>query len=293
MFLHHSLLTLRTRLLILPSIFKGLSSTEGTMARLHLWVSHTHRIKVSLLVVIVICDILLTWQHDIGISPPRPRSTPLSFSPMNSIYSRPNSSSFSFQSPSNSPELSLPGFYDHSQTFSNSRHRSNLASVSEDGSESGSASPRSLTDTDHSYFNKATTFRFHPNKTKLLPENLSGEDLEKALEPIVQASSFICSVCGKKSKRKTAHRAHVKIHIPNLEKKFKCETCGIAFLRKHHLTRHKIIHASEKPYNCECGRGFNRRDAYQRHQADCTKSKDVWTSWCSRLWLDRILFCFY
>ncbi|RAK72256.1 uncharacterized protein BO72DRAFT_440154 [Aspergillus fijiensis CBS 313.89] len=45
-----------------------------------------------------------------------------------------------------------------------------------------------------------------------------------------------------------------------------CSYCERSFRRYEHLQRHLRIHTHEKPYECDCGATFSRRDLLKRHQ---------------------------
>ncbi|KXJ96112.1 hypothetical protein Micbo1qcDRAFT_231222 [Microdochium bolleyi] len=45
-----------------------------------------------------------------------------------------------------------------------------------------------------------------------------------------------------------------------------CPHCGRTFRRLEHLERHVRIHTKEKPFVCQCGAAFTRRDLLTRHQ---------------------------
>ncbi|KAE8152875.1 hypothetical protein BDV25DRAFT_169864 [Aspergillus avenaceus] len=46
-----------------------------------------------------------------------------------------------------------------------------------------------------------------------------------------------------------------------------CPYCKRTFRRHEHLQRHLRIHTNEKPYKCNCGASFSRRDLLKRHQS--------------------------
>ena len=54
-----------------------------------------------------------------------------------------------------------------------------------------------------------------------------------------------------------------------------CGICQAAFHRNHDLKRHKDVHNDTKPYVCQCGRAFTRKDALKRHMflKSCGKDK--------------------
>lgn len=54
-----------------------------------------------------------------------------------------------------------------------------------------------------------------------------------------------------------------------------CGICHAAFQRNHDLKRHKDVHNDTKPYVCQCGRAFTRKDALKRHMflKSCGKDK--------------------
>lgn len=54
-----------------------------------------------------------------------------------------------------------------------------------------------------------------------------------------------------------------------------CGVCQAAFHRNHDLKRHKDVHNDTKPFVCQCGRAFTRKDALKRHMflKSCGKDK--------------------
>jgi len=50
---------------------------------------------------------------------------------------------------------------------------------------------------------------------------------------------------------------------------FKCETCGLTFSKKSHLTRHvETVHEKKRPFHCEdCGQSFGLASNLKQHKA--------------------------
>ena len=58
---------------------------------------------------------------------------------------------------------------------------------------------------------------------------------------------------------------HMRIHIN--ERKFKCDECGLAFMQKEFLTRHKLTHTGEVPFRCDtCGKAFRQLVNLKQHK---------------------------
>ncbi|XP_075008902.1 zinc finger protein 148 isoform X2 [Calonectris borealis] len=59
------------------------------------------------------------------------------------------------------------------------------------------------------------------------------------------------------------------------EKPFRCDECGMRFIQKYHMERHKRTHSGEKPYQCEyCLQYFSRTDRVLKHKRMCHENRD-------------------
>ncbi|CEH16099.1 FOG: Zn-finger [Ceraceosorus bombacis] len=48
-----------------------------------------------------------------------------------------------------------------------------------------------------------------------------------------------------------------------------CPTCSTSYSRLEYLRRHERRHADERPFVCDCGKGFSRSDVLSRHKRQC------------------------
>ncbi|KAI8809967.1 hypothetical protein BJ742DRAFT_676350, partial [Cladochytrium replicatum] len=77
--------------------------------------------------------------------------------------------------------------------------------------------------------------------------------------------------CARAFKRLFNLKAHKRTHNPERDRPFSCDICHATFIRAHDLTRHQPVHTKLKEWNCErCGKGFTRKDALDRHNANPT-----------------------
>lgn len=89
------------------------------------------------------------------------------------------------------------------------------------------------------------------------------DDLRKHLES--HKNSFKCSDCKKTFPRKSALKAHLKLHTGF--KPFKCLVCEKTFAKNGCLTRHSRVHTKERPFKCDiCEMKFSRNHLLTDHK---------------------------
>ncbi|XP_054064607.1 zinc finger protein 148 isoform X1 [Rissa tridactyla] len=84
------------------------------------------------------------------------------------------------------------------------------------------------------------------------------------------------------SYRSTCYRGMRRFILINIatcflsgEKPFRCDECGMRFIQKYHMERHKRTHSGEKPYQCEyCLQYFSRTDRVLKHKRMCHENRD-------------------
>ena len=77
----------------------------------------------------------------------------------------------------------------------------------------------------------------------------------------------LCEVCGKSFRIKETYENHLYTHSENAEKPFKCDVCGISFIKNTYLMRHSTCHTGVKPFKCEeCEMKFRTKGDLQRHE---------------------------
>lgn len=78
---------------------------------------------------------------------------------------------------------------------------------------------------------------------------------------------YMCEICGKAFRVKETFENHKYTHKENGEKPFKCNVCGISFIKQHYLFRHSTCHTGIKPFKCDlCGVKFRTKGDLKRHE---------------------------
>ncbi|KAM9448860.1 zinc finger protein Helios isoform 2-T3 [Salvelinus alpinus] len=80
--------------------------------------------------------------------------------------------------------------------------------------------------------------------------------------------SFQCNQCGVSFTQKGNLLRHIKLHTG--EKPFKCPFCSYACRRRDALTGHLRTHSVGKPHKCDyCGRSYKQRTSLEEHKERC------------------------
>jgi len=73
-----------------------------------------------------------------------------------------------------------------------------------------------------------------------------------------------CSTCGKAFSKPCHLTRHMQVHSG--ERPYECSTCGKAFSEKGHLAVHMRVHSGERPYECStCGKAFSQSGHLTKH----------------------------
>lgn len=96
-----------------------------------------------------------------------------------------------------------------------------------------------------------------------------------------EEASYVCEVCGWKSKTKSNYHSHKKVH--SNDKKFECTICPLKFIRSQGLRRHMMTHTGEKPYKCRhCDQVFGSFMTHQMHERLHTGEKPYVCQHCNK-----------
>lgn len=97
-----------------------------------------------------------------------------------------------------------------------------------------------------------------------------------------QNKKYLCSHCPKTFSQMCHWSQHIKTKH-NVEKNFKCETCGKKYIDQKTLDEHKAKHGGDKPYKCvECPKQFNHKTDLRRHSCLHTGEKPFSCEICQK-----------
>ncbi|XP_005093656.1 zinc finger protein 394 [Aplysia californica] len=84
------------------------------------------------------------------------------------------------------------------------------------------------------------------------------------IDTMPSQETFMCGFCEMTFYNAVKMKKHLRVHSG--ERPFRCD-CGRAFARKEELTRHQRIHSGHRPHECQvCGKAFGRKDHLNKHR---------------------------